>query len=68
MHKFARRRTLLKGLAGDSIVLRLGKDMSIIIEIVDTPDKIDSFLPLLDEMMQEGLVTIEDVKVIRYSQ
>ncbi|HHT9118229.1 MAG TPA: DUF190 domain-containing protein [Candidatus Hypogeohydataceae bacterium YC38] len=68
--------TILKGIEGFGShgkihtirVLRVAEDMPIVIEIVDTPEKIDSFLPLLDEMMQEGIVTIEDVKVIRYSQ
>lgn len=48
-------------------VLRLAEDMPMVIEIVDSPAKIDAFLPCLDEMMEEGTVTISDVKVIKYS-
>ncbi len=48
-------------------VLRLAEDMPMVIEIVDSPDKVDAFLPCLDEMMEEGIVTVSDVKIIRYS-
>ena len=41
-------------------------DLPLIIEIVDTEDKINSFLPVLDEMMQGGLVTLEKARVIDY--
>jgi len=37
-----------------------------VIEIVDSQEKIDTLLPHIDEMVQEGLVTLEDVRVIRY--
>ena len=47
-------------------VLRLSMDLPMVIEIVDTEDKINSFLPLLDEMIGGGLVTIEKVKVLHY--
>ena len=47
-------------------ILRLSMDLPLIIEIVDTEDKINSFLPALDEMMQGGLVTLEKVRVIHY--
>jgi len=47
-------------------VLRLSEDLPIIIEIVDTQDKIDAFLPLLDPMMGSGLVTLERVQVLQY--
>jgi PII-like signaling protein len=36
------------------------------IEIVDTEEKIEAFVPILDEMVQEGLLTLEKVQVIRY--
>jgi hypothetical protein len=48
-------------------VLRLSDDLPLVIEIVDSEEKINAFLPTLDEMMQGGLVTMEKVKVIRYS-
>ncbi|HEX8898808.1 MAG TPA: DUF190 domain-containing protein [Chthoniobacterales bacterium] len=47
-------------------VLRLSMDLPIIIEIVDTEEKVNSLLPALDEMMGSGLVTLEKVKVIHY--
>ena len=47
-------------------ILRLSMDLPMIIEIVDTEEKVNAFLPVLDEMMGGGLVTIEKAKVIRY--
>ncbi|MCU0771546.1 MAG: DUF190 domain-containing protein [Verrucomicrobia bacterium] len=47
-------------------VLRLSEDLPLVIEIVDSEEKINAFLPLLDSMVQGGLVTMEKVKVIRY--
>lgn len=47
-------------------ILRLSEDLPIVIEIVDAEDKINAFLPLLDELMGSGLVTLEKVKVLRY--
>ena len=47
-------------------ILRLSMDLPMVVEIVDTEEKVNSFLPALDEMMGSGLVTLEKVKVIRY--
>ncbi len=47
-------------------ILRLSEDLPIVIEIVDRKDKVDAFLPELDHMIQEGLVTVEPVSVILY--
>ena len=47
-------------------ILRLSMDLPLVIEIVDTEGKIQAFLPVLDEMMKGGLVTLEKVKVIHY--
>jgi PII-like signaling protein len=47
-------------------VLRLSEDLPLVIEIVDSEDKIDDFLPLLDKMMSSGLVTLERVQVLQY--
>ena len=47
-------------------ILRLSLDLPLVIEIVDSEEKINSFLPVLDEMMKGGLVTLEKVKVIDY--
>jgi len=49
-----------------SKILRLSFDLPLVIEIVDTEDKLNSFLPVLDEMMSGGLVTLEKVRVIDY--
>lgn len=48
-------------------ILRLSMDLPLVIEIVDTEERIQAFLPMLDAMMQGGLVTLEKVRVIRYS-
>ena len=47
-------------------ILRLSMDLPFVIEIVDSEEKINSFLPVLDEMMKGGLVTLEKVRVIDY--
>lgn len=47
-------------------ILRLSEDLPLVIEMVDSEDKIGAFLPVLDAMMGSGLVTIENVKVLRY--
>ena len=47
-------------------ILRLSADLPLVIEIVDSEEKIQSFLPLLDKMMGGGLLTLEKVKVIEY--
>jgi PII-like signaling protein len=47
-------------------ILRLSEDLPIVIEIVDSEEKINGFLPALDEMMGSGLVTLEKVQVLQY--
>ena len=47
-------------------ILRLSEDLPLVIEIVDRPDQIAAFLPDLDAMIGEGLVTLEKVRVISY--
>jgi PII-like signaling protein len=47
-------------------ILRLSEDLPFVIEIVDSEEKINQFLPVLDGMMGSGLVTIEKVKVLQY--
>src|SRR5436190_21896371 len=49
-----------------SKLLRLSEDLPFIIEIVDSDEKINQFLPVLDSMMGSGLVTIEQIKVLQY--
>jgi PII-like signaling protein len=47
-------------------ILRLSEDLPVLIEIVDKEEKINAFLPELDKMMGDGLVTLEKVRIIRY--
>jgi PII-like signaling protein len=47
-------------------VLRLSEDLPVVVEIVDSEDKINAFLPLLAGMIGSGLVTLEKVKVVQY--
>lgn len=49
-----------------SKILRLSEDLPIVIEIVDSKEKIDELLPHVDEMVKEGLVTLEPVQVFTY--
>jgi PII-like signaling protein len=66
--------TVLKGCMGfgakshmhTAKILRLSEDLPMIIEIVDSDEKIMAFLPHLDEMITDGLVTLEKVNVIMY--
>jgi len=66
--------TVLRGLMGfgakshlhTAKVLRLSEDLPIVIEIVDRAERIDAFLPVLDEMVADGLVTLERAQVITY--
>jgi len=47
-------------------ILRLSEDLPLVIEIVDKPERIAAFLPDLETMIEEGLVTLEKVRVIAY--
>jgi uncharacterized protein len=47
-------------------LLELSTDLPIVIEIVDSEEKVDAFLPTVDELVTEGLVTLEAVRVLRY--
>ena len=66
--------TVLRGLMGfgahsrmhTAKILRLSEDLPLVIEIVDKPERIADFLPTLDAMIDEGLVTLESVRVIAY--
>ena len=49
-------------------ILRLSQDLPIVVEIVDTQEKIDGFLPILDGMMSSGLVTMEKVQVLQHGR
>ena len=68
--------TVLKGIAGfgpDSIIhtaslFRLSPDLPIIIEIVDTEERLQTILPEIDRRMSGGLITMEKVRVVRYER
>lgn len=47
-------------------ILRLSEDLPIVVEIVDAEEKINAFLMVLNGMIGSGLVTLENVKVLRY--
>jgi len=49
-------------------ILRLAQDLPFVVELVDTQDKVDAFLPELDRMMSSGLVTLEKVQVLQYGE
>lgn len=67
-------REVLRGLEGfgahsrlhTAKVLRLSSDLPIVVEIVDTEDKIEAFLPMIDGAVEEGLATVERVEVRFY--
>jgi PII-like signaling protein len=48
-------------------ILRLSQDLPVVIEIVDSEEHVDRLLPILDEMVGEGLVTMEKVRVVKYA-
>ncbi|WEX90084.1 DUF190 domain-containing protein [Sinorhizobium garamanticum] len=47
-------------------ILRLSEDLPLIVEIVDSEEKINAFLPVLEGIMSSGLVTLERVQVLQY--
>ena len=66
--------TVLRGLMGfgadsrlhTAKVLRLSEDLPLVIELADKADRINAFLPVLDEMVEEGLITLEKVHILAY--
>ena len=66
--------TVLRGLEGfgarsrvrTAKILELSTDLPIVIEIVDTPEKIEAFLPIIDNAISDGLVTVERVQIRLY--
>lgn len=66
--------TVIRGIEGfgkasrihTASILRLSEDLPVMIRVVDTEEKIRSVLPIIDEMVTEGLVTLSDVEVIVY--
>ena len=47
-------------------ILRLSEDLPVKIEIVDLAERIERFLPVLEEMVTEGLVTVQEVQILKY--
>jgi PII-like signaling protein len=66
--------TVLRGLEGfgansrlhTARLLRLSMDLPVIVEIVDTKERIDGFLPIVDSVIKEGLVTLEKIRIRLY--
>jgi len=66
--------TVLRGIEGfgadsrihTSRILRLSEDLPVVIEIVDTSEQIDRAVPILDEMVGEGMLTLERVQIVSY--
>ena len=67
--------TVFRGIAGfgarsvlhTSQILRLSEDLPIVIEVVDTEQHVSRLMPILDEMVTEGLVTVEKARVVKYA-
>lgn len=67
--------TVFHGVAGfgarsvihTSHILRLSEDLPVVIEIVDTEEQMKKLIPILDEMVPEGLVTMEKIRVLKYA-
>lgn len=67
--------TVYRGVAGfgahsrihTTTLLRLSADLPLVIEVVDTPERIERVLPLIGPMIQEGLITLEDVEILKYT-
>ena len=66
--------TVVRGIEGfgadshlhTSRILRLSEDLPVVIEIVDTAEQIDRIVPILDEMVTEGMLTLERVQIVSY--
>jgi PII-like signaling protein len=67
--------TVFRGIAGfgarstlhTTLLERLSQDLPLVIEVVDTSAHVEALLPVLDEMVAEGLVTVEKARVLKYS-
>ena len=66
--------TVLRGIEGygaksrihTARILRLSEDLPVVIDIVDRAEQIERLLPILDEMVTEGLITLENIHVVKY--
>jgi PII-like signaling protein len=67
--------TVFQGIAGfgarsvlhTTHILRLSEDLPVVIEVVDTAEHVERLIPILDEMVTEGLVTLEKARVLKYA-
>ncbi|HEV8579409.1 MAG TPA: DUF190 domain-containing protein [Thermoanaerobaculia bacterium] len=67
--------TVVRGIAGfgarsvlhTTQLLRLSEDLPVLIEIVEANERVEKLLSILDEMVPEGLVTVEKVRIVKYS-
>lgn len=67
--------TVLRGVAGFGAhsvyhtdkILRLSRDLPMIVEVVDTQENVDRVMPSLDDMIAGGMITLERVMVMRYT-
>ncbi len=65
--------TVLRGIQGygarhrlhTASILRLSTDLPVVVEIADTPERIDAFLPTVEAMIDDGLITVERIRMIR---
>jgi len=68
--------TVLRGVMGfgyhsrmhTSKILRLSEELPLVVEIIDTRENLEKLLPYLDETVKEGLVTMENVEVVKYRE
>ncbi|SMD03391.1 DUF190 domain-containing protein [Sporomusa malonica] len=68
--------TMFRGLMGygansrihTASIVDLSSDLPILVEIIDSEEYINKLLPFIDEMLQEGLVTLDDIEVIKYGK
>lgn len=66
--------TVLRGIEGfgahsrihTARILRLSEDLPLVIDVIDSADRIERVLPLLDDMVAEGLMTVMDVEIVKY--
>jgi len=66
--------TVLRGIGGfgarsvvhTTLMERLSQDLPLLVEVVDTPEHVERLLPILDEMVSEGMVTLETARVLKY--
>src|SRR5438876_11390591 len=66
--------TVLRGIEGygahsrihTARILQLAEQLPVVIDIIDRPERIDGLIPILDEMVTEGLITVETIQVVKY--